>query len=63
MKIKKIVIAIVLAVMVTFAIAWYGNENNENADNRQGVLVENQEDAGFDCACLSVKRGQPCDRM
>lgn len=63
MKTKNIVIAIVLAVMVAFAIVWYGDENSENADNRQGVLVEIQEDADFDCICLSVKRGQLCDRM
>lgn len=63
MKTKKIVIAIVLAAVVTLALVWYGDRNNENADNRQGVLVENQEETDDVHVCLSVKRGQPCDRM
>ena len=63
MKTKKIVIAIVLVAVVTLALVWYGDGNNENADNRQGVLVENQEETDDVHVCLSAKRGQPCDRM
>ena len=63
MKTKKIVIAILLAAVVTLALAWYGDGNNENADNRQGILVENQEVTDDVHVCLSMKRGQPCDRM
>lgn len=63
MKTKKIVIAIVLAAVVTLALVWYGDRNNENADNRQGVLVENQKETDDVHVCLSVKGGQPCDRM
>ncbi len=63
MKTKRIVIAIVLAAVITLALVWYGGGNNENADNRQGVLVENRQENNAVHENPSARRGQPCDRM